>query len=62
MPDACCVEEYHLEVASGTRRLFVVGQRSFDMRELVAARGMVPCSLGACFVPVWHAEEEGVAG
>jgi hypothetical protein len=47
MPDVNVVEEYRLEVASGIRRLFVVGQHSFDMRELAAARVMAPCSLGA---------------
>jgi len=38
------VEGYRLEVASGTRRFFVVGPRNFGMRELVAAQEMVACS------------------
>ena len=47
MPDVNVVEEYRLEAASGIRRLFVVGQHSFGMQELAAARVTVPCSLGA---------------
>jgi hypothetical protein len=47
MPDVNVVEESRLEVASGIRRLFVVGQHSFGMRVLAAARVTVPCSLGA---------------
>jgi hypothetical protein len=35
------VEGYRLEVASGIRRLFVVGRHNFGRRELVAARVMV---------------------
>ena len=47
MPDANVVEGYQLEVASGIRRLVVVGQRSFDMQELAVVQVTVPCSLGA---------------
>ena len=67
MLDVNVVEEYLLEVASGIRRLFVVGQHSFGMRELAAARVTVPCSPGAYSgfaVACRHgpAEVEGVAG
>jgi hypothetical protein len=61
-------EGYRLEVALGIRRLVVVGQRSFDMRELVvAARVMEPCSLDAYSGSAVAcrrglAEVEGVAG
>jgi hypothetical protein len=61
------VEGYRLEVASGIRRFFVVGQRSFDMREPVAARVMEPCSrlrAYSGFAVAWHGlvEVEGVVG